>query len=92
MNRRRAVVDWRRRPRDYRSGLRPSEGPAVRVREARLAGGLTQEQLGAVIGRSRSYVLQIELGLMNPNEVAGMVGNGVTAANGSRVASSCARL
>ena len=59
--------EWRRRPR-IRRDHRPHDGPGERLRQVRIAKGLTQEELGNAVGRSRSYIVQIERGAMNPSE------------------------
>jgi DNA-binding XRE family transcriptional regulator len=62
-----AIVDWRRLPRKRRDH-RPHDGPGERLREARIAKGMTQTELGARVDRSRSCILAIERGVLDPSE------------------------
>lgn len=41
----------------------------LQLRAARVLGGLTQAQLGEKVGRSQTWLCQVERGLLEPNDI-----------------------
>ena len=65
------VINWEDRPASLyqaQDGRTPSELEGFALRVRRNEAGLTQEQLAALVGMNRSYLVQIERGQKRPSQ------------------------